>query len=218
MTSRERVTTSYEHEEPDRVPTGENAVDYELVEEILGHPTLYNSRWRELHALWDGRRSEIAADYGSAHVDLVRALEWDYVRVPVVPSKKEYKRPVMTGPYSWLDEKGKEIQYFPDSGNIATQVESDHMTLNDLPDPDEPFQVDPSELEAVNHVVSELGKTHFIIGRSPVDGTFPFHCFFSFLLEDVCIPLKPKFNSLIISTVQELTRRLCANTFGSFIF
>ena len=174
MTPKERVIAALKHEEADRIPTGENAVDYELVETILEHPTLYNSRWRELYALWDGRRPEIVADYGSAHVDLVRALEWDYVRVPAVPPEKEYKRPVMTGPYSWLDEKGNEIQYFPDSGNIATQVESDHMTLDDLPDPDEPFHVDPSELEAINHVVSELGKTHFIIGRSPVDGTFPF--------------------------------------------
>ena len=126
MTPKERVIAALKHEEADRVPTGENAVDYELVEEILGHSTLYNSRWRELHALWDGRRSEISADYGSAHVDLVRALEWDYVRVPVVPPKKEYKRPKMTGPYSWLDENGREIQYFPDSGNIATQVDTDN--------------------------------------------------------------------------------------------
>jgi uroporphyrinogen decarboxylase len=156
------------------VPTGENAVDYELVEQILRHSTLYNARWHELRALWDGRRAEIVADYGSAHVELVRALEWDYVRVPIVPQDRGYSRPVMTGPYSWLDERGHEIHYHPDTGNIATRVYSDDMTIDDLPDPEEPFTVDPSELEAVRYVVSELGETHFIVGRSPVDGTFPF--------------------------------------------
>jgi uroporphyrinogen decarboxylase len=48
------------------------------------------------------------------------------------------------------------------------------MTIDDLPDPAEAFVVDPSELEAIRYVVSQLGETHFIIGRSPVDGTFPF--------------------------------------------
>ncbi len=75
MKPKDRMLAALHHEEPDRVPTGENAVDYELVEQILGHPTLYYSRWVELEALWNGRRDEVAADYGTAHVELVRALE-----------------------------------------------------------------------------------------------------------------------------------------------
>jgi uroporphyrinogen decarboxylase len=174
MKPRDRVIAALQHREPDRVPTGENAVDCELVQEILGVPTLYNARWRERQALWDGRRAEIAADYGSTHVALVRALEWDYVRVPVVPPDQAYARPTMTGPYSWLDEEGNEIQYHPDSGNVATLVDASSITIDDLPDPDEPFVVDPSELDAVRYVVREIGETHYIVGRSPIDGTFPF--------------------------------------------
>lgn len=176
MLPKNRVIAALQHEEPDRVPTGENAVDYELVEQILGHSTLYNARWRELQALWDGRRDEVVADYGAAHVELVRALEWDYVRVPAVPARsaRAPHRPAMTGPYSWLDEAGREVRYHPDTGNIAVRVPAAEMTLDDLPDPGERFAVDPSELEAVHHVVHELGETHFIVGRAPVDGTFPF--------------------------------------------
>jgi uroporphyrinogen decarboxylase len=174
MTPKQRVIAALNHQEPDRVPTGENAVDYELVERLLGRPTLYNARWREFQALWDGRRDEIVADYGTAHVELVRALEWDYVRVPAVPRAGDYSRPTMTGPYSWLDERGREIHYAPEAGNISTYTHTTDLTIDDLPDPDEPFHVDPSELEAMRHVVRELGDTHFIIGRSPVDGTFPF--------------------------------------------
>ena len=65
------------------------------------------------------------------------------------------------------------MSYHPASGNIAVRKNTEDMTIADLPDPDEPFQVDPSELEAVRHVARELSETHFIIGRSPIDGTFP---------------------------------------------
>jgi len=168
------VIAALNHEEADRVPTGENAVDGDLAEEILGHPTLCNARWRELEALWNGRRAEIVADYCTDHVQLVRALEWDYVRVPVVPADKEYQRPEMTGPYSWMDEDGREVWYQPDVGNIAERAPAPDMTIDDLPAPDDPFSVDPSEMEAIRHVVKVLGDTHFIIGRTPIDGTFPF--------------------------------------------
>ena len=174
MNSKERVLAALAHEEADRVPCGENEVDYLVVEELLGYETLYNSRWREVQALWDGRRDEIIDDYVKAHIDLVRALEWDYVRVQSAPVAKDYHHPRMTGAYSWLDDKGREVQYSPDVGNVSMFADTQEMTIDDLPDPDEPYVVDPSEMDAIRRVVAELGDTHFIIGRSPVDGTFPF--------------------------------------------
>ena len=93
--------------------------------------------------------------------------------MPVVPRAVVYHRPQMTGPYSWLDEEGHEIHFHPDSGNIAVGEDRIDMTIDDLPDPDEPFVVDPSEMEAIRHVVGELGETHFVIGRTPIDGTWP---------------------------------------------
>ncbi|HID78873.1 MAG TPA: hypothetical protein EYP56_23115 [Planctomycetaceae bacterium] len=174
MTPKQRVVAAIELREPDRVPTGENAVDGHLAEQILGHPTLYNAGWRELEALWDGRRNQIAADYGTTHVELVHALQWDYVRVPVVPPRRPYSRPQMTGPRSWLDEGGRELRFYPEAGNIVEPASRPEMTVDDLPDVDEPFDVDPSELEAIRYVVQQLGDTHFIVGRTPVDGTFPY--------------------------------------------
>ncbi len=174
MNSKERVLAALRHEEPDRVPCGENDVDYVAAEELLGHETLYNARWRERQALWNGRRAEIVAYYGTTSVELVHALQWDYVRVHIMPLDKAYHPPVMTGPYSWLDDDGREIHYSPEVGNIATYVDNADMTIDDLPDPDAPFTVDPSELEAIRYVVSQIGDTHFIIGRSAVDGSFPY--------------------------------------------
>lgn len=173
MTGRERIIAALEHREGDRVPTGENQVDPHLVREILGRPSVASTGREELELLWDGRRREVVADYCGIHVDLPRVLEWDYVRVPVVPAEQEYVRPRMTGPYSWIDAQGYEVTLNPEAGNIAVRKEFPEMGIGDLPDPDAPFVVDPSELEAVRHAVAELKDTHFIIGRSPVDGTFP---------------------------------------------
>ena len=173
MKPRDRVIAALHHREPDRVPTGENQVDGQLVEEILGRSTLFNAGWRELEALWRGERAAVVRDYCTVHVDLARALEWDYVRVPTVPAAAEYRRPEMIGPYSWMDAQGREVIFNPTAGNIAVHRHRRDLSIDDLPDPDEPFVVDPSELEAIRHVVGELGDTHFIVARSPADGTFP---------------------------------------------
>jgi len=173
MKPRERVIAALSHREPDRVPTGENQVDGALVEQILGRPTLFNAGWREMEALWNGGREEIVRDYGDAHVELPRALEWDYVRVPAVPAQKDYPRPRMTGPHSWVGAQGEEVTFNPEAGNIVVRSHYPDMKIDDLPDPEAPFRVDPAELDAVRRVVRELKETHFIVFRSPLDGTFP---------------------------------------------
>lgn len=173
MKPRERVQLALQHREPDRVPTGENAVDCTLIEEFLGRPTLCNARWRELQALWDGRREEIVADWVSATVDLAAALEWDYVRVPVTPVDRPYAPPRMVGPYAWLDEEGRRVRFHPDSGSIATLDRQPEPEIDDLPDPDAPVKIDPSELDIVRGVIDRIGSSHWIVGRTPVDGTFP---------------------------------------------
>jgi uroporphyrinogen decarboxylase len=173
MTGRERIIAALAYREGDRVPTGENQVDPNLVRQILGRPSISSTGRAELEALWDGRRSKLVADYCATHVELPRVLEWDFVRVPAVPAAREYVRPEMTGPYSWIDAEGFEVTLNPDAGNIAVRREFPELTIDDLSDLEAPFVVDPSELEAVRHVVGELKETHFIIARSPVDGTFP---------------------------------------------
>jgi uroporphyrinogen-III decarboxylase len=173
MTPKDRVIAALSHQEPDRVPTGENQVDGAMVDRILGRHTLYNAGWEEVEALWSGKRDEIVRDYCDVHVELPRALDWDFVRVPVVPATGHYQRPEMTGPYSWIDESGHEVTFNPEVGNISVRHTFSDMSIDDLPSPDEDFEIDPSQLDAIRHVVSELGKTHFVIARSPVDGTFP---------------------------------------------
>jgi uroporphyrinogen decarboxylase len=173
MTSRERVLCALRHKEGDRVPTGENQVDGKLAEAILGRPTLATSGWKELNALWDGKRDEIVQDYGATIVALAEALDWDYVRVPAVYPRADHHRPAMTGPSSWIGENGIEMTFNPDHGSIILPARYPEMATGDLPDPDERFVVNESQLEAVRYVVQQLGQTHFVVGRLPLDGTFP---------------------------------------------
>jgi hypothetical protein len=175
MTPKERIISAIRHEEPDRVPTGENQVPGDIVERVLGRPVLYNAGWREIQAVWDGKRDEVVRDYGQVHVEITRALEWDYVRVPVVPAAKEYSQPEMTGTYSWIDGQGRAFHTNPDAGNIVMPSSYPSMTIDDLPDQNAPFEIDPTELEAIRYVVDEIGDSHFIIGRSPLDGTYPWN-------------------------------------------
>ncbi len=176
MNGRERIRIALKHREPDRVPTGENQVNGALAAEIIGRPTLYSTGWEELQALWQGRRDEIVEDYGRTIVDLARILEWDYVRVPMVPKKRNYSAPKMTGPYSWIEEDGREMHFNPDAGNILQPSRyPEDMTIADIPEPGSPYEVDPSQLDALRYVVKELKGECFVIARAPFDGTFPWN-------------------------------------------
>ena len=172
MLPKERIIAALKHREGDRVPIGEIAADWEIVEHALGRPTFYRSKWKEWVAEWDGRRDEVVASYQRDIVDLARTFDWDFVAVPLVPARRErYTRPEMLGEYTWRDVKGRIWRYAPESGGSPMLVEGPSMTLEDIVVP-ETVQIDESRLEAIVHVVKELGGTHFVLGRAP-DGTFP---------------------------------------------
>lgn len=172
MLPKERVIAALEHREGDRVPIGETGADWEITERVLGRTTYYRSKWREWLAEWQGRRDEVVASYIRDIPDLVRALEWDFISVPLMPARKaSYQMPEMLGDYVWRDEKGRVWSYAPESGGHPYLLEGPAMTAEDIPLPDR-VTIDESRLEAIAAVVKELGDTHFILGRAP-DGTFP---------------------------------------------
>lgn len=174
MLPRERIISQLKFEEPDMVPMGENHVHSSIVQQVLGREVLYGSGFKELNALWDGRRDEVIKSGIEVHTQLTEALGWDYVRVPAAPKKKEYARPKMTGDYSWIDDKGTEFYFNPNIGLEVSQKYNIDMTIDDLPDIDEKFVVDESEMDYVKGVIANLKDTHFIIGRLPLDGTLAY--------------------------------------------
>lgn len=173
MLPKSRMIAALEHREPDRVPIGEQAVDWEITDRALGVETLYRAKWREYTALWNGRREEIVESYARDLVALARKFEWDFVVVPLVPPRRDrYSWPEMLGDYSWRDKRGFVWQYSPDSGGHAMVLEYPPLTIDDLTDPEAPVALEDSQFEAIDRVVQALGKTHMVFARVP-DGTFP---------------------------------------------
>ena len=153
---------------------GENHIHSEIVEKFLGRKVLHGNGFLELKALWDGRREELIRDTVSVLSELPRENGADYVRVPASPPDRKYPRPKMLGEYSWVDEKGREFHFNPDIGQQISPKYNTELTIDDIPDVNENFVVDPSEMDAIKGVIARIKGTHFIIARLPLDGTFAY--------------------------------------------
>jgi hypothetical protein len=182
LTCKERVKTTLAHHEPDRVPVGEMGIDAPMVEAVLGHSTFYRAHGKERSAIWAGRRDEVVASQKHDLVELVRRLEWDFVPVWLTYSSQMDYRPAQylaDDRLKWEDREGN-IWQAPSEAADALCVASRPITPELLEEMlSAPPRVDESQLELVRHVVSELGRTHFIVARgwhAPstwLDGTFP---------------------------------------------
>lgn len=174
MNSKERMIAALSHREGDRVPRGENAFDANFFEQVMGRKTLCYGGWAEKEALWSGQRDQVVADYIDAICSLTLKLGWDYIRVPLAPRKADYSGYRRTGRNTYVDGKGREYHFNPDVGNITYPVHYDtEMTIDDLQD-DPDFTVQDCEMEIARGIIDRLGKSHFLIGRPSVGGTFPY--------------------------------------------
>lgn len=202
MLPKERVIAALSHREADRIPIGEMAADYTIVEQAIGRRTYYRSKWREYMAYWQGRRDEIVHSYITDIVDLVKTLEWDWVGVPLVPPRKDrYVMPEFLGDYMWRDESGRVKQYSPESEGHAMTVQEIEMSIDDIIVPEEPIQVDESQFEVLEGVIKEIGDTHFVVAR--IDGgSFPW---------DVTVGL-PDFLSRMITDPEFVHKAIEAHT------
>jgi len=172
MLPKERVIRALNHEEPDRVPTGEIGIDYPITERALGRETLYRAKWREYMALWQGRRDEYVESCKRDIVDLVKTLGLDFVPVfPVPPKGYNPGMPEFIDDYTWRERNGRIMKYSPVSGGHAICIKHPPVTTDDIIIPKK-IEIKDSQLELVRHIVKELGDTHFILGRNG-DGTYP---------------------------------------------
>lgn len=164
MTPKERVVAALAHQEPDRVPTGEFATDYSVIQEALGRPTLWRAKRRFTEALWDGRRDEVVESMKRDIVDFTLALDLDMVPVGPVPHKDfPFRRPKQLDEDHWEDEQGNILKYSHETEDIGLE------RAGDKPAPPLDFELpaepDDSEMELVHYVVEKLGKTHFVFVR-----------------------------------------------------
>jgi len=184
MLPKERVIAALDFTTPDRIPIGETGIDYTITEQALGYPTLYRAKWKEYQALWQGRRDEYVESCKRDIVALARKFEHDFVPVFLAPSRyKKLPEPEFISEYKWRLPDGRVYEFSPQTEGHAFLCDSPAVTLDQLQDISD--DIDESELELVEHVVRELGDTHFILGRIGA-GIFPADKYrFDFLLMDM---------------------------------
>jgi uroporphyrinogen decarboxylase len=168
LTPKERVLLALEGREPDRVPSGEFATDYPVVEAALGRRTFWRAKIREIKARWQGKRDEIVESQKRDIVEFTRKMGLEMVPVILVPSvDASFEKPEFIGPNTWRDSNGNVLRLAEGSENLLTIKRGDEgreYTEDDFVY--EKPEIDESQLELVRHVISELGDTHFIFARS----------------------------------------------------
>ena len=168
MTPKERVLAALNRQEPDRVPSGEFATDYPVIEAALGRRTFWRAKIREIRARWQGRRDEIVESQKRDIVDFTKKMKLDMVPVMLVPGKDQVvEKPKRIGPNTWRDKDGNILRLAGGSENLLMIKRADEgreYTTGDFTY--KKPEIDESQLELVRHVINEFGDTHFIFARS----------------------------------------------------
>ena len=170
MTPKERVKMALAHKEADRVPTGEFATDYRIVEQVLGRETFWRGKTKMIQALWDGRRDEVVESQKKDIVEFTLKLGLDMVPVNLVYSKDlEVEKPRKIDHETWEDSQGNILRYSALTEDIIILKRGDKPApppkKSSKPVQPGPYVPDESEMELVNYVIEKLGDTHFIFAR-----------------------------------------------------
>jgi len=171
MTRKERVRAAIEHREPDTVPIAEWIIDYEPASLVLGRPTFLRGKARLAHALWAGRRDEVVASVKRDLVELVRRLDLDMVCADLTyPRGLTWEPPEQVDHETWRDRHGNVFRYSELTRDLMLMQAGERGYEPERPARDEwqeqapaerAWKPDPSELEVIEHVLGELGGTHF---------------------------------------------------------
>lgn len=166
MTPKECIIQALQHREPQRVPLMEFAVDYTIIEDLLGRPTFWRAKLKECQAYWEGGRDEVVASQKRDIVQFAREFGQDGVAVNLVPPKgfqPEKLQPV--DHETWRDWQGNLYRY---SALTQDLMVFKLQALDPQPAPDlweAPAEIDESEWELIDYALQELGDTHYIVAR-----------------------------------------------------
>lgn len=171
MNSLERVITTIQHKEPDRVPIGEWGIDHDHVSRILGRPTYWRNRRACTLALWEGRRDEMVDSMKRDYAELIEKLDYDIIPVELVPPKgyRHPDPPKAIGDGVWQDSKGNVFKYA--ASNDSIMCLSHPEPKEDITEQEIQFYIDQlpaydqGEFELVDFICEKFGKTRAIVFR-----------------------------------------------------
>jgi hypothetical protein len=165
LTRKERVRAAIQHHEPDVVPVGEWIIDYEPASLVLGRETFVRGKARLAHALWKGRRDEVVDSIKRDLVELIRRLDLDIVCVDLTwPKGIRYQAPRQVDPETWRDKHGNVFRYSDLTRDLMLLEQGDAGWEPPRPPRfvDGEFRPHPTEMEIIQHVLAELGDSHFV--------------------------------------------------------
>ncbi len=115
MNGKQRVEAALAGREPDRVPIGEFAIDFDTVEKILGRETFLRAKARSRIAFWEGRHEEVAESWLADHIELHEKLDLDIVTFTEatweIPPESDDPPPRRIDDKTWEDRWGRVFRY-----------------------------------------------------------------------------------------------------------
>lgn len=175
MTSRERVRAAIAREPVDQVPLGFYAVDYDIIEKVIGRPTLVRNKIQIQIALWEGRRDELAESFKTDTVDFYRKIDCADVilpkEAPLLPPKDyEPDPPKKISEDRWEDREGRIYQAAWDANEIQCVYDPKkgqrEYKLEEFEGPAVLPEPDLSIFEACDYVIQELGEDRYVAGTT----------------------------------------------------
>jgi hypothetical protein len=165
------------HEEPDRIPFGEFAIDFDTVEKILGRETYVRAKAKSQIAFWEGRRDEVVQSWKEDGIELFKKLDFIDVinanatafgRVPPKGYVPDPPRQIVAR--TWEDREGRVLKLSDVTGDI-TVVHDPKMwereyRMEDFGGEPEVTAPDPSEFEVIDAMIAAFGNEKYILGGS----------------------------------------------------
>ena len=189
MNSKERVRTTFQHKEPDRVPVFELVINSPVASKILGREAYTGGsgsglvRRKEAESIIKGERDKFAHKRLKDKVDLYEKLGLDILPLPYTPQKNPIiPKKVERNTWIYEDEKTSEwtkFRYVPESdmcaeidSNIRQKGMEEFERVTKLLEKRQSKKADLDHLlEALDYVQKRVGDKMFILGSADV--SFP---------------------------------------------
>lgn len=159
-------------QEPDRVPIGEFAVDFDTVEKILGRETYLRAKAKSQIAFWEGRHDEVAESYLNDHIELHEKLDLDIITFPmatwIIPQESDDPPPRKINENTWEDKYGRVFKYSDITADITCikdpVMEEKIFTIEEFQREPEKQVRDERSWKIVDAVIQRFRDEKFICG------------------------------------------------------
>jgi uroporphyrinogen-III decarboxylase len=174
MTGKERVLMTLSGQEPDRVPIGEFAIDFDTVEKIIGHETYVRAKAKSQIAFWQGRHDEVAESYLNDQLELYRKIDIDIITFPMatweIPPETDEPAPRRIDAATWEDRHGRVYKYSEMTADITCihdpVAEQRVFTVEEFDCPPPLLRPDPRSWKILDALIQAFKKEKFICGPS----------------------------------------------------